>query len=214
MKNRKSFPLNLNLQYFASESEGSEGAADSAETQGKESAEGTKEGTDNKKAEDIMIPKSRFDEVNDNYKSMKAELDRMKTEQSEAEKARQKQEKEDAKNRGEYESLYNETHTQLETVQSEKAAADERVQALESVITGLLDSKLEGIDKDYHDIIPEGMTPEQKLTWVNNAEQKGIFGNKQQSNEPLGKQTNPAESGTVDAGSLNPLQKMLSGYGK
>ena len=206
MKIRKSLPLNL--QYFASEGEGA----------GETGSEGTKEGGSNEdkpenKTEEIMIPKSRFDEVNDNYKSMKEELDRIKSEQTEAEKNRQKQEKDDAKKRGEFENLYNDSQAELETVQSEKNAANERVEALEGVINGLLESKLEGIDEDYHDLIPEGMTPEQKLAWVNNAEQKGIFGGKQKS-EPLGKQTNPASSGTVETSTMNPLQKMLSGYGQ
>lgn len=205
--------LPFNLQFFAEAGEDSE----SQETGDDKSSDGQtsdgKEKADKQTEDEHMIPKSRFDEVNDNYKSMKTELDRIKKEQSDAENARQQKEQQDAEQRGEYENLYTQAKSDLESVQSEKQSTDERVEALEGVITGLLDSKLEGIDEEYHDLIPEGLTPEAKLTWVNNAEQKGLFGSKQ-AQEPLGKQTNPKDEKSVDTDKMNPVELMMSGYGK
>lgn len=204
--------LPFNLQFFAEADTGG-----GQKTGGDESGDGQtsdgKEKADKQTDDEHMIPKSRFDQVNDNYKSLKSELDELKDEKSKAERQRQEQEETDAKQRGEYENLYTTAKSDLETVQSEKQAVDERVEALEGVITGLLDSKLEGIDEEYHDLIPEGLTPEAKLTWVNNAEQKGLFGSKQ-AQEPLGKQTNPKDEKSVDTDKMNPVELMMSGYGK
>src|SRR5690606_12046313 len=123
----------------------------------------------NKQQKEIMIPKSRFDEVNNAYKQAKARLD-------ELEKAQKQKEEEEAKNRGEFEKLYNKVQSDYEKVSNDYKAAKERVETLEAVINELLEAKLKEIDEEYHDLIPENMTPEQKLAWVNNAQAKGLFG--------------------------------------
>lgn len=160
----------------------------------------------------IMIPKSRFDEVNENYKSIKAELDALKGTQTQAEKDAQEQARKDAEAKGEFETLYNDTKAEVDTLTKDVETKDARIESLEGVINGLLTTKLENIDKEYHDLIPENMTAEQKLAWVNAAESKGIFGNKNAGQEPLGKKTNGKGSQDVDVNDLDPLQMLMSGY--
>jgi|SRR5699024_658547 len=174
-----------------------------------------KENTETKKTEqkEHMIPKSRFDEVNNSYKALKEELDQIKAANKEAEEERQRKEQEEAEKRGEFEKLYNKANSDLESVKEKHQTAQERVEALEGVINKLLETKLESIDKEFHDLIPENMTPEQKLAWVNNAEEKGLFG-KKTVNEPIGEQTNPNGNQEIDIDKMNPIQLLMSGYGK
>ncbi|WP_050632341.1 hypothetical protein [Bacillus andreraoultii] len=175
-----------------------------------------KENTDTKKTEnkDIMIPKTRFDEVNNAYKELKAKLSEIEEANKQAEEERQKKEQEEAEKRGEFENLYNKTKANLDSEKQNHKAAKERIEVLEGVINDLLEAKLESIDKDYHDLIPDNLTPEQKLSWVTKAEQKGLF-KQADSNTPLGEPTNPKE-GTeeVDVSKMNPFQMLLSGYGR
>lgn len=168
-----------------------------------------KKNTDNKKADknkDIMIPKSRFDEVNNAYKELKAKL-------AELEEAHKKKEQEEAEKRGEFESLYNQTKADLEKVTQNYKTTQKRVEVLEGVINELLEAKLENIDEKYHDLIPENLTPEQKLAWVVKAEKKGLFGNTN-AEIPLGEPTNPKAKEEVNVDKMNPLQLLLAGYSK
>ena len=206
----KLFPMNL--QFFAQDT-GSEGGTDSSADNdaGVDGASDGKENTETKaentNANEHMIPKSRFDEINNAYKEMKTQIE-------ELEVARKEKETKDAEAKGEFENLYKTAQTELETKASEYANVAERVESLEGVINELLETKLQAIDKDFHDLIPADMKPEQKLSWVNTAEAKGIFGT-QKVNEPLGERTNPnGNESSVDTKDLSPLQKMLSGYNK
>lgn len=168
-----------------------------------------KKNTDNKKADkdkEIMIPKSRFDEVNNAYKELKAKL-------AELEEAHKKKEQEEAEKRGEFESLYNQTKADLEKVTQNYKSTQKRVEVLEGVINELLEAKLENIDEKYHDLIPENLTPEQKLAWVVKAEKKGLFGNTN-AEIPLGEPTNPKAKEEVNVNKMNPLQLLLAGYSK
>lgn len=202
----------LDLQFFAADT-GNEGGGTNDENPNGQSSDG-KENTETKtENKEHMIPKSRFDEVNNAYKTLKAELDKIKSAQDEAEKERQKKEQEEAEKRGEFETLYKKANSDLETVKEERKAAKARIEVLEGVINDLLNAKLESIDEKFHDLIPEGMTPEQKLSWVTNAEKKGLFGNNS-ANQPLGEQTNPKGNEEVDINKMNPLQMLLSGYGR
>ena len=168
-----------------------------------------KKNTDNKKADknkEIMIPKSRFDEVNNAYKELKAKL-------AELEETHKKKEQEEAEKRGEFESLYNQTKADLEKVTQNYKTTQKRVEVLEGVINELLEAKLENIDEKYHDLIPENLTPEQKLAWVVKAEKKGLFGNTN-AEIPLGEPTNPKAKEEVNVNKMNPLQLLLAGYSK
>lgn len=198
--------LPLNLQCFAADTGGGAGGDGDGNEGGNDNGGNPSDGkrnTDKNDAKEIMIPKSRFDEVNNAYKKLKEELDAIKA-------AQKQKEKEEAEKRGEFENLYNQTKTDLESVQEEYKAAKERIETLEGVINQLLKAKLENIDKEYHDLIPENMSPEEKLAWVSNAEKKGLFVKREQ--KPLGEPTNP-KGNKVDLNKIsNPFEMLLAGY--
>jgi chromosome segregation ATPase len=208
--------LPLNLQFFATDEQGGGSTNENVNENGNGQSSDGKGNTDTKKTDnkEIMIPKSRFDEVNNAYKELKTKLEEIEEANKQAEAERKRKEQEEAEKRGEFENLYNQTKARLEDEQANHKTAKERIEVLEGVINGLLDAKLESIDKEFHDLIPDNLTPEQKLSWVTKAEQKGLF-KQADSNTPLGEPTNPKE-GTeeIDVNKMNPFQMLLSGYGR
>ncbi|KPD00599.1 hypothetical protein LR69_01251 [Geobacillus sp. BCO2] len=83
---------------------------------------------------------------------------------------------------------------------------------LESVVQSLLETKLSAIDEQYHDLIPDNLTPEEKLAWISKAEQKGLFAKKEKT--PIGEGTNPpSQARAVDLNNLSPRQLLSMGYG-
>ena len=189
MAKRTLFPINL--QFFA------EGESDtSAETKNTETQE-------KQQAQEVMIPKSRFDEVNNKYKEVQAKLDELLNEKAEAERKA-------AEQKGEFEKLYKETSKKLEDTQSKYKSADKRAKELEAIITDMLNARLENLPEELRDIIPEGLTPEQKLAWIDKAERKGLFGPK--AEEPIGEGTNPPQQQAVNLDDVPAFQKLLMGY--
>ncbi|WP_051188268.1 hypothetical protein [Brevibacillus thermoruber] len=130
-----------------------------------------------------MIPKSRFDEVNTKFKDLQAQYDKLLAEKQEADG---------------YKSLHQQ--------------AEERAKALEGVIAQMLEARLETIPEELHDLIPEGLTPEQKLAWIDRAERKGVFGAK--VHKPVGGPTNPPDQSPVDLNGLSATQLLRIGYSK
>lgn len=167
--------LRLDLQYFA------EGDADpSAETKNTDTeADPNGEGT--KQPEEIMIPKSRFDEVNNKYRDSQKQLEEFQAAKLTAERKAQEES-------GEFKTLYESTSKEYADFKAEIEAVQERNKNLEGVVAGLLDAKLQDIPEDFHDLIPSNLTPESKLEWISKAESKGLFGKAAQ--QPVGGQTN------------------------
>ena len=198
--------LPLNLQFFA------EGEGEGGQGEGGEQGEaGTEKETGKEK--EITIPKSRFDEVNEAKKALEKQVAEINAKAQELEEAQRAKAEEDAAKKGEFESLYNATKQEIATHKAEVKAAKARVEELEGVVNGLLESKLATIDKDFHDLIPQGMTPEAKLAWVNTAEAKGLFGNSK-AKTPLGQPTNPSAGQPKEVVEMSPLEMMMAGYNK
>lgn len=156
------------------------------------------------KPNEHMIPKSRFDEVNNNYKTVKDQLDKILKQQ-------EQEDLESKKKQGEFEKLYNETNEQLGTYKNNYESTKSRVEVLEGIMNSMLNTKLESIPEEFHDLIPENLSPEQKLDWITKAETKGLFGSKK-SDEPVGGPTNPGPQNT-DFEKMNPMQLLSAGYG-
>lgn len=204
--------LKMNLQFFAEEQEGNNAESSPAEAQNT----GQQQGVENKTSapaqkeqqqnNEHMIPKSRFDEVNSKFKSVQEQLDSLLAEKQQAEKQAKEEQ-------GKFQELYEEASKNIDSYKSQAEQHSERVKALEGVFSELLDAKLEAVPEDLRDIIPDGLSPEQKLAWVDRAERKGLFGQRQ-SEQPLGESTNPAKQETQDASKLNPFQMLKSGYGR
>lgn len=125
-----------------------------------------------------MIPYSRFKEVNDNYKNLKAQLDELTSNKAVEELEAKKQ-------AGQFEELYN-------TLQSEHEPLKAQVTQYKELIDGLLQSKLEQVPEEYKDLIPEGLDDLSKLKWIENAVSKGLFGNNSQVKSFGNKGSNPA----------------------
>lgn len=187
----------LNLQFFAADPE-PEGDPDPAPE------DDPKPKGDSDPKPDKTVPYSRFDEVNQRAKDAEAELQKIRD--AEAERERQAKEKQ-----GEYESLYQEAEGKAKKFESNYETAKEKAERLEGVVNNMLTAKLKGIPEDFHDLIPENLSSEQKLDWVTKAEAKGLF--KDNSEESLGGSTNPQEVPT-DLDKL-PVSKLFqSGYKK
>lgn len=189
--------LSLDLQYFAEGGEGQE----------------TDPVTDEPKApeqKETMIPKTRFDEVNDKFKEMADKVAEFEKAQAQAQADAEAKELEAKKEQGKFEELYKTTQAELEATKKYET----RTQELEALIKGMVDTKLEAIPKEMVDLVPTNLTVEQTLDWLNKAESKGLFGMKQEPKE-IGKPSNKSnEAPKIDKANLTPLQKIVAGLGK
>lgn len=198
---KQRFLLPLNIQYFAEEgnAENSTDASLNTEVQATDNSAG-----EAPKQSDRMIPKSRFDEVNQKFKDVQSQLDALLSEKKEADRKAQEE-------RGKYQELYENTTKEYTQVKSQYESVENRAKELEGVINGLLETKLTAIPEDFRDLIPGNLTPEQKLDWINKAEAKGLFSKKEQ--KPIGESSNPSHAQSFDLNSLNPMQLLRAGYG-
>lgn len=150
---------------------------------------------------EIMIPKERFDEVNGKYKELASQMEEMKQakEQMEQMLAEMKEKQEGTQ------STIAETTSKLEA----------QVQNYEAVMNELVQTKLETVPKELHELIPEGLTVEQKLSWLNKAEAKGLF-KTQTAKVVVGQPLNHSseQDKTERMKKMNPLQLLASYYGE
>lgn len=125
---------------------------------------------------------------------------------------------------GKYRTLQ-ETHTTLntsyqtavserDTAKTEADTAKTRATQLETTLNELLTTRLESIPEDKRDLIPDGLSVDQKLVWLEKAMAKGIFTVPQQTQQPIGTPMNPAPGAqAVNLDNLSPLAKMAAAYG-
>ncbi len=155
--------------------------------------------TETKDEKEIMIPKERFDEVNNKYKGLQKELDDLK---AEAQKPKEEKKEEKVEKEPDAEP---EVNPQIEALQKQ-------LQEFQGVVDGMVTQKTESIPEEMRDLIPEGLTAQQKLDWINKAEEKGLF--KKQSNVTVGQPLNHSseQETTEKMGKMNPLQLFASYY--
>jgi hypothetical protein len=166
------------------------------------------DGSQNNQQNENFIPKTRFDEVNNKMKTLQEQLDAFMNEKEQAEL-------EAKKKKGEFENLYNDAQQELETYKTNSQKASERVEQLEGLVQTLVDAELEAVPEELRDLVPENMTPEQKLSWITNAKKKGLFGATQNSKEEqeLGGATNNQQQQQVDVSKMSASQLFKSAYG-
>ncbi|MEH7116902.1 hypothetical protein V7128_05670 [Neobacillus vireti] len=168
------------------------------------------QGKDASQHKETMIPKSRFDEVNNKMKELQEQLDKFT-------KAKEQEELEAKKKKGEFEKLYNDASTELESVKDQFKSASARVEALEGLIQTLVAAELEAVPENMRDLVPENFTPEQKLSWITNAKKKGLFGatkqNSKEEQELGGATNNQQQQQQVDIGKMSITQLFRSAYG-
>jgi len=151
---------------------------------------------------EIMIPKTRFDEINNKYKELADKV--AEFEQAKAEEAKKK-----AEELGEFEKLYKSTAQDLEGYKAKTTQAEDRAKQLENVVNELVENKLRDIPEDYKELIPEGMSAEEKLAWISKAESKGLF--KKSADVEIGK---PMNNGApqIDVNKLSAQDKILFAF--
>ncbi|MFT4413196.1 hypothetical protein ACLM5H_04970 [Fredinandcohnia humi] len=197
-----------NVQNNTQQTENTQTTAQNEQTQANQTQQQNNDSKGKKHGipDEIMIPKTRFDEINTKYKEVQSKLDELLAEKQEADKKAKEEQ-------GKFEELYKSTSDELNKTKDDFTKSSERVQTLENVINGLLEAKLNDVPEEFHDLIPSYMSPEQKLEWLANAEQKGLFGNKKQE-EPVGESTNPSNAQTSDLNKLSPIQLLKAAYGR
>jgi ribonucleoside-triphosphate reductase len=165
------------------------------------------DGSQNNQPPEHMIPKSRFDEVNNQMKTLQEQLDAFT-------KEKEKADLDAKKKKGEFEELYNTASQELENTKNTYKQTSERVTQLEGIIQTLVDTELEAVPEELRDLIPEGFTPEQKLSWITQAKTKGLFGATQnRQNEPVGGATNNQQPPQQDISKMGVHDLFRSAYG-
>jgi hypothetical protein len=165
------------------------------------------DGQQTQQQDEHMIPKSRFDEVNRKYKEVLAKL-------QEIEKAKEEEEKAKAEQLGEFEKLYRESEAKVKTLEAEHKTATERVKALESLIESMVETRLKQIPKEFHDLIPQHLAIEEKLAWIEKAQEKGIFKKEEKQDVKIGEPMNVKVDNKPDLKSMSPMAKLLAGYSR
>ncbi|MDP4549840.1 hypothetical protein Q9251_02985 [Alkalihalobacillus macyae] len=118
--------------------------------------------------------KENFTSLEQKYNQLVADIDNQKNEEK--------------KQQGEYKELYETRNSEYEALKGNHTQIETRVGELEGIIGQLLNSKLATIPEEMHDLIPENLSIEGKLAWVDKAQQKGLFGNG--ANQAVGDLTN------------------------
>jgi len=150
--------------------------------------------------DDIMIPKKRFDEINNKYKQLAQQIKDLKNEQKPEPEVK--------------EEVKEEPTAKEEVVNPKLEALEKQVEGFQTVIKEMYDSKLKSVPEEMQELIPEGLTVEQKLSWINKAEEKGLF--KKQTNVVIGQPLNHSseQEKKERIKKLNPLQLLSSYYGE
>ncbi|PEF03526.1 hypothetical protein COK07_29275 [Bacillus thuringiensis] len=196
----KAFRLKLsNLQYFADVA--SDGGSTSGESASGEQVNQMATSTQN----EHMIPKTRFDEVNEKVKELSAQLEGLQNQKAKDEKTK-------AEKLGEFEQLYRTAEGQVANLTTKHKSASERVTTLEGIISGMLETKMSVIPEDFHELIPTEMSLEQKLAWIDKAQTKGMFRTKE--DVVIGEATNRKIEPKVDVKQMSPIEKILASYSK
>ena len=136
-----------------------------------------------------FIPRERFDDVNGKYRTLQ-----------------------------ETHNTLNATHTatvaELGKAKNDATTATERISTLEKALNEMLTARVNALPEDKRDLIPDGLTVEQKLVWLEKAAQKGIFTAATPDPKPIGTPTNPPPGGgSVNVTNLSPLAMLAAGYG-
>lgn len=153
-----------------------------------------------KTEKEIMIPKERFDEVNDKYKELAGQFDEIKglKEKLEAQVG----------------TLTTETTGTKSAVDETNSKLEKQVEKYDALLGTMYSEKLKTVPEDFHEIIPQSLTTEEKLSWITKAEEKGLFGKKEVTvtvGQPL---NHSAEQSTKEAQKrMNPIQLLANYYG-
>lgn len=112
-----------------------------------------------------MIPKSRFDEVNNKFKELKKQLDDMQRSKSESETKSLEEQKR-------YQELYEKLKAETDPIRQ----ASEQLQRYRESFENSLKARIERIPEDKRRVIPAFDDPIQTMAWLDEAESLNLFG--------------------------------------
>jgi seryl-tRNA synthetase len=160
-KNERSFTMYKNLftQFFNADGGNNGGGDNQNQNNNIQNNNGSHTSTNSSKNEN-MIPYDRFKEVNDNYKSVKDQLDQLLKEKAKAEE-------DSKKKQGEFESLYTDLKTKYDPL-------EQQFKQYQETFKEILKNKLESVPDKFKSLVPQGNEVEQ-LKWLENAEKSGLF---------------------------------------
>lgn len=153
-----------------------------------------------------MIPKWRFDEVNEHYKALKKEIDAIKQSKTEAEtKALEEQNR--------YKELYEKLKAETDPLRS----ASEQLQRYRESFDNSLKARIERIAEDKRGLVPNFEDPIQTMAWLDQAEGAGLFGAaKPQApnlNAASGASTGARDSAASPSAGVQSVMDVARGFG-
>lgn len=108
---------------------------------------------------DIMIPKPRFDEINNRYKELQAQLEQLKGE-------RQRQQEQELEEQNKWRELAEQRQAQLEELEAIKSQAERYQQSLQATN----DARIQRIPEERQSLIPEYEDPVKLSAWLDQNE--------------------------------------------
>lgn len=119
---------------------------------------------------------------------------------------------EDISDKDEQINKLTETVNDFNDLKEKHNATIETLQAYESILADIAESKIKNVPEDYHDLIPEGDVVK-RLDWLNRAEEKGLFNSNSKANEPLGRKTRGNDKGERESEeNLTAVQKIAGAF--
>lgn len=106
-----------------------------------------------------MIPKARFDEVNEQLKELR-------TWKEKQEAHARKQQEDAAKQRGEWEQLANERGQRVTELETTAQTAQERAERYQQVLEAQVKERIKALPEASRKLVPDG-DPLDQLTWLN-----------------------------------------------
>jgi hypothetical protein len=112
-----------------------------------------------------MIPKTRFNEVNEENKVLRERLEALETQSQQADAERQKQQQKELAEQNRYKELYEQTLQQLESLKS----VQDEVKRYRESFENTLQSRIQLIPEDKRALIPEYDDPIKTMAWLDKA---------------------------------------------
>lgn len=145
---------------------------------------------------DQMIPKSRFDEVNNKFKEYKTNYETLLNEKNQWDTTKQ-----------ELESSTQNATNELATVKTQSEQQIEKITNYETFLGELLTSKTDSLPDGVLSLMPEGDVMS-KLGWIAKAEASNLI-----NNTPVGGATNVNNNTPpLDTSNMSAVQKMAMAY--
>lgn len=106
-----------------------------------------------------------------------------------------------------------EANNTIETMKKDAEKKDAVIQEYEQLLTNLVDTKIKQLPDKYKDLLPDNLDLKQKLSWLDKAEEKGLFKveEKKNPNIEIGKPMN-IEPPKVDTSKLTGSQLLKMAY--